>query len=343
MKENRLSSEQLAFLCEQLAMLMDSNILIQDGLDMILEDMEDNNTKKILEKLQVSIVEYKTLSKALEVVAVFPKYMVQMLKVGEESGKKDDVMRRLAKYYEKETWIKSAIKRAIIYPILLLAMMGMVILIITTKVLPIFKEILQNLGSQLSGFGVRLMVIGMTISQYSTVIIITLIVLLLLIITLLKWGNGLEYRQKILEKTKLYEVISLQRLSEAMGIMLASGTDMTCALKLAVELVDHRKIKEKLEKIIDDMQQGKGFEESLKAQEIYGKMDTYQLIIGIQTAHTDEVMQKISDHYTEKIETTLQSGISIVEPTVVIVLAIVIGSILTSVMFPLMGIMSSIG
>lgn len=342
MKPKQLSSGEVAIFCEQIAMIVRAGIPIGEGIAMMKQEVVEERLKYLLAGIQDRLEDNQPFAKALEEVGSFPQYMVRMVGIGFESGKADEVMELLEKYYYKEENIKQSLRRVVTYPIVLIGMMSVVVLVLSTKVLPIFEEILANLGMQMSGTATQMMQIGTGISQYSVGILLILLVGGLLGTYLVKQKNeGIAY--KLLMKSKTYEKLAIQRFASAMSLMISSGMDTEYAMNLAGELVEHEVVKEKVRQCIEQIGEGNAFTSALGDTRLFSELTTRMLVIGTKTGYLDQSMQKVAQHYEDEVEESLGRILAKVEPTAIIILAIVIGSILLSVMLPLMSIMSMVG
>ena len=143
--------EELALLCEQLAMILESGMALNDSLRMIAHEVDDKEYAKILEKIADDIDDNKSLSVALEDAKIFDDYMIKMVDVGERSGYLDSVMRQLAVYYQRLNETNDKLKDALTYPGILVIMMLGVIALLVVKVLPMFEVVLNNMGVDLGG------------------------------------------------------------------------------------------------------------------------------------------------------------------------------------------------
>lgn len=343
MKQKQLSSGEVAIFCEQVAMIVRAGIPISDGVAMMKQEVADARLRGMLEGMTEQLDDNIPLDKVLEEVGGFPRYMIQMVRIGFESGRADEVMELLEKYYHKEESIKQTLRRVITYPMILIGMMSIMVLVLSTKVLPVFEDILGNLGMQMSGVATRLMKMGLGMSQYTVIILLAVISIGLFGMWVFKQKGKESLTHKMLMKSNIYEKLAIQRFASAMSLMISSGVDTEYAMDLASELVDHEIVKAKITECTELVNQGESFTNALSKVGLFSDMTTRMLIIGTKTGYLDQAMQKVSQHYEEAVEEALGKMLARVEPTAIIILAIVIGGILLSVMLPLMSIMSSIG
>ena len=151
-----LSNAETAAFCSQIAMILRSGISSIEGISIMLEDTTEPEEKRLLESINTMLLNTGSLHLALEDTHAFPDYMIQMVQIGEQAGKLDEVMTSLADYYEKEAALNQTIHNAVTYPLLMIFMMILVILVLVTRVMPIFNQVLNGITVRGSIVGTRL-------------------------------------------------------------------------------------------------------------------------------------------------------------------------------------------
>ena len=145
-KQQKLSNLECASFCSQMTMVLHAGFPAVEGVSLLLEDAKDVQEKAILQVMYDEMINTGLLYPALEKTSVFPDYLLQMVKIGEETGTLDDVMNGLTHHYEREDEIEKSIKSALTYPLIMVAMMIAVIVILLTKVMPVFEQVFRQLG-----------------------------------------------------------------------------------------------------------------------------------------------------------------------------------------------------
>lgn len=173
-----LPAGETATFCRQMSLIMDAGIPVYDGIESLVESCEDEKSRKAFEALSETVRDTGSLYMAVKGAGYFPDYMVNMINIGEETGKLDDVLKSLAVYYDREERTRKTIKSAISYPILLVCMMTAVILALVTKIMPIFEDIFMSLGTNMTETGINVMNIGLAIGNISLVIIAVILVII---------------------------------------------------------------------------------------------------------------------------------------------------------------------
>ena len=160
MKEKQMSSNtEIARLCRELAVLLHAGVLLGDGLSLLAQEMSGSEAR-LLAKLGGQVDAGMSLSAALEDSSCFPAHVVGMVAVGERSGRTEQALLALARYYEQREEQARRLRTALTYPTILLLLMLIVIVVLLTRVLPIFDEVYASLGGQLTGVAGGLLLVG---------------------------------------------------------------------------------------------------------------------------------------------------------------------------------------
>ncbi len=343
-----MSSEELSSFCDQIALMLSSGMTLRDGIEMLAEDeMKDKSLKhRPYTNLYKTVDETGSLYVALkENEEDWPSYMIEMVDIGEQTGRLEDIMLSLSTYYQREGRIRSAAVSAITYPLVLGVMLVVIIGILLWRVLPIFRRVLASLGVGASSSGSVLMQIGTWVG-WGVLILIGLVVLAAIVIAILlktKARSGvLKFLKNLFPPVrKLTEKLSASRVAGILSLMLSSGFPMENALQMAPAALADQESIDKVAQIRKDMQDGDTFSDALSKSGLFADFHNRMLKVGAASGHEPQVMGKIAEIYEEQVEDGLDHLISIVEPTLVALLCVVIGAILLSVMLPMAGVLSA--
>lgn len=185
-----LNNSELASFSSQMALILRSGISSVEGLSLILEDTPSGEGKQILEHVLHSMEETGSFSRALESVKVFPSYFCSMAEIGEQSGRLDDVMESLALHYRREESLSRSIRSAVIYPLVMLGMMAAVLAVLLIKVMPVFRQVFEQLGAQMTGFPAAVLNLGTALGNYSAAFLILAVAAAVICIWLFFTENG---------------------------------------------------------------------------------------------------------------------------------------------------------
>ena len=348
MKENtKLSSAEIASFCSQTSLLIQSGITPLESIRILYNDAESSAEKGLLQTILDVCKQGEPFHKALAATEAFPDYVIHMISLGEESGNLEECIASLANYYEKEDNIASSLRSAVTYPLVMIVMMMTVIFVLISKVMPIFQQVFKELGSEMTGFAATMLNLGQSLNGYSGFLVIGICILIVLYLWCTKTSSGRAFAGSILQRFPLtkgfYESIASQRFASGLAICLQSGIDIYTSLDITRQLVGKHPLCEKIENCRQSVMQGAGLSEALTGCGIFNHLYSQMIAVGFKSGNVDVVLNKIADGYEKATDKKIQSIISILEPTLVIILSIIVGLILLSVILPLMGIMASIG
>jgi len=348
MKNKTVSNSYLSFLCAELAMLIDAGLTLNDGVHILYEDETSREGKAVIQRLISELEAGNQFSTALKKSSVFPAYMIQMVEIGERTGRIEQTLKALAEYYERQNRLSAAVKKSVLYPAIMLVLMIAVVLVLIIQVLPIFNDVFGRLGTQMSSVATALMNFGGWLTGASAIIaaVVFIIMVFIVIIALIpklrasirasflnKWGNK-----------GIFGKIASSRYVYAMALSMASGLDTLDAIHAAAKASGGSKavddMHDKCNKLIED---GAALHEALSKSGILTNQEGKMLSIGTKSGKADLAMSEIARKSDIDVRERIDSIISRIEPTLVIASSVIVGVILLSVMLPLMGIMTALG
>ena len=346
MGENRkkLTSEELYAFSDEMGMMISSGVSSIQAITMMLDESEGGQEKELLTEMEQVVAESGSLSKAIDQSGVFPDYFVEMAKMGETTGKMDTVLKNLAAHYSREMAISSAIRSAVTYPLMMVAMMLVIIIVLVTEIMPVFNRVFKQLGGTMDGLSAGFLSVGTFMKSNWVILLVILLALVAYMIVANKTNWGKSRRLNMLYKSRrfksIHSKIATSRFASAMAMTLSSGMDVMQALDVSGRIVDAPDFEAKVEKCKDSfaesMDIGKAFSLSGIFGGLYGKM----AILGAKTGNMETVLEKVASTYQEEADEEINDLIAVVEPTLVIILSVIVGIILLSVMLPLLNIMS---
>lgn len=328
----KFGNTELSTFCMEFSLLLESGIPADEGLEMLCADEKDKRFLTVMNGMTESLRGGEKLSEALRVSGAFSDYMIDMVKLGEETGHVSSVLASLSQYYDRRERLSHSVRSAVIYPSILAVLMFAVILIIIIKVLPVFNNVAAQLGVHLSGAAGIFTGIGMFLSQYAIWIVVVLLAALIV--------GAVIFRVKF-AGSKWGMSIAAARFSSAMSMGISSGLGIDRSLTLAEKLSDNPVMNERVDKCRKLMDEGESFAGAAAQSKVYRAFYAKMLSVGETTGTLDTVMQEIADRCDDEVTYDLNAAINRLEPILVIVMSLLVGLILLSVMLPLTRIMTT--
>ena len=346
-RKDLLTPSEISAFCAQMSMILKSGISLTEGVDIMFEDAGSPDGREILGTILEELEVGAPLHTALKKSEKFPDYMLTMVEIGEAAGRLENVMDSLTSYYEREEAVLRAVRSAVTYPLVMIVMMLAVITILIVQVMPIFNEVFQGLGAQMTGFSLVVMNFGEALGRYSFVILLVVVLgtVMFFIFRATPVGKSCieRFKENFFLTRDLYSKIASGRFASAMSLMLASGMDTDKSLEMVTKLVSTPNVKKKIKLCQEKLENGMRFSDALAEVGIFSGVYARMVSVAFKTGAMDSIMEKLAKRYEDETNNKIGNIIAVVEPTLVAVLSVIVGVILLSVMLPLMGIMAAIG
>lgn len=342
--KKRLTSEELYAFSDEMGMMISSGVSSIQAITMMLDESEGGEEKALLTDMEKVVGETGSLSRAIEESGVFPDYFVEMAKMGETTGKMDSVLTNLAAHYSREMAISSAIRSAVTYPLMMVAMMLVIIIVLVTEIMPVFNRVFKQLGGTMDGLSAGFLAVGTFMKAHGVILLLILLAIVIYLIVLNKSRWGRSRRNNLLYKSRrfksIHSKIATSRFASAMAMTLSSGMDVMQALDVSGRIVDAPDFEKKVEKCKDSFAESMDIGKAFSLSGIFGGLYGRMAILGAKTGNMENVLEKVATTYQEEADEEINDLIAVVEPTLVIILSVIVGIILLSVMLPLLNIMS---
>ena len=338
-----ISNEDIASLCLELSLLFHAGVSTGDALSLLAEE---GDRRGMLKAMAEQVDSGSTLSAALRESGAFPIYVSGLVEVGERTGRTEEALAALSRYYEDRVRLSRRIRSALLYPAVMLALMLVVIGVLLVRVLPIFDDVYASLGGRLTGVAAGLLTLGQWLEGVMPVLYIVIAVLALLVLLFSAVAPLRRGVVSLWQKTRGDKGVSRKlnnaRLAQALAMGMASGLPVEEAVALSAGLMESG-AKRRCENCQKRLESGEGLGEALKKSGLLPARQSRLLELGQRGGAGDASMEKIARDLSEEGEAALDALVSRVEPALVLVCSVLVGLILLSVMLPLMHIMSAIG
>ncbi len=342
----QLSAVALSDFFEQLYMYLQSGIPTWEALSIISENTSNKEIKALYNLLYNKVADGELLSVAMSESNVFPVYAIGMTAVGEQTGRIEETTLALKKYYLQKDELKKSIRSAVAYPLCMAGMVLVVILVLIMRVMPVFEQVFAQLGLSLNSFAQSLLSMGEFINNSSLIILLGIAVLVALFFIIKATQKGKKLLSHIyitfpLTK-KLAQAQNANTFAFSMSLMLASGIETLTAFDFAQDLAESEEAKGKINIIRTALESGKSLNTALIEGDIFKEDYQGMVVAGMRTGAVSEMLMNIAERYDKEANERVQKLLSILEPTLVAVLCVMVGLVMLSVMLPLTGILAGL-
>lgn len=341
--QQRVKTKDLAVLCRQFAIILQAGVPIATAMDVLREQTTNTTLKRILSDIYEDIQKGIQLSNSMKRQGnVFPNILVNMVEAGELSGELDRVFARMAEHFEKEFKMNHKIKNALTYPVIVSVVAIAVIIVMMIFVVPQFSLILEDFGTEMPIFTRILIDVSNFCKSFWWLFIGGIILAMIGVKSFSRSKEGKLFFGGLAIKLPIMKEVTKNiitaRLTRTLGTLMASGVLLIQGMEVSQKILGNAVIAEKIEEVISEIKKGKGLSAPLLAMKYFPPMVISMIKIGEESGSLDFALDKSADFYDQEVETSLQRLASMIEPAVIIVMALIVAFIIISVLYPMMSI-----
>ena len=344
----RVKSKVLTTFTRQLATLVDAGLPLLRGLR-VLEKQERNPTlKSIIADLALAIEGGSTFSEALaQHPKVFNRLFVNMVKAGELGGVLEVVLQRLSEFMEKAQKIRGKVIAAMFYPVAVLVVATVILIILMIKVVPAFRQVFEGQNMVLPAFTRLVLGISEAIKDHilQTTIGVAVFVVIFMLFIRTKFGRHAfdKFKLKMPVIGPVVSKVSISRFTRTLGTLVSSGVPILQALTIVKETAGNVIIGNAVGAVHESVKEGETITAPLEASGVFPPMVISMVDVGEQTGALPEMLLKIADNYDDEVDNAVASMTSLLEPIMIVFLAVVVGSIVIAMFMPLIAMMGAMG
>ena len=344
---SKVKLKDIAVFCRQFYVMLDSGLSIGKALNILIEQCEKPKLREALIGVNGELKRGETLASSMRKRKdVFPNLLTSMIDAGERSGNLDIILKRMAEYYEKETKIRGKIKSAMIYPIVLGVVAIIAITFILTFVMPTFVQMFEENNVDLPMSTKMVLETSKVLGKYGIIIFLILVTAIILLGKYLKSEEG-QYKLssinlKIPVIKKLTQKIIVSRFTRTMGIVSSSGMSLVTSLEIVASVVGNKIAEKELLKVKEKVLKGEGLGDSIMNIKIFPPMLASMVKIGEEAGSLDSILDKTADFYDDELEREIKTATALIEPSMIVLMGIIIGFLLISILTPMFKMYNSI-
>ncbi len=338
---NKLRTEQVAAVTRQMASLLQAGIPLAEALRMIIEQAPDKKIESTFRDIREKVTQGVPLGDAvLQHPAYFTPLYSNMLKAGESAGSLDQVMLRLAGFLQNSTRLQNKVGAALIYPGVMVVVGIVVVSILMTFVVPEVTKLIRGKGQELP-LPTRILV---TVSDFLVDYwLLVMIGALLLVILFQLFING-DKGRLIWDRFKLSLPVfgdlmkkqSVARFSTTLATLLRSGVPALQAIDVTKAVVDNKILQNALQDVHDHVLEGTDISTPMKLSKAFPPTVSYMVGVGEQAGNLEEMLERVAASYDEEVDLATQKLTSVIEPLIIVVLAVIVAGIVIAIVMPLM-------
>ncbi len=336
----RIKSADLAALCWQLSTMLEGGIPITTALDIISDDTDNAQLQNILKQIAEKIKKGQPVSECIaEYPKVFNRLCCAMVLAGETGGNLAKAIGKLAEYFENRDKLAKKVKGAMVYPIFVLAFIIIIVIFIMAFIVPRFRKIFDQIGGTLPAF-TRGFMGFYDILRYNIHYIIGLVIILVVLTTFIsrtKKGHYLFSRLALAMPMfgKILSQAFVATFCRTMSTLLTSGVSVLEAFTILTGMTDNDIIKSAIVQTRENVVGGSNISLSMSSAGFFPNMVIKMIQVGEESGSMPEVLEKTSEHYERKVDSTVTTLLSLLEPIMIISVGAVVSVVVIALYLPI--------
>lgn len=343
----KVSKKDLAVFCRQFYTMLDAGIDIVKCVNILEKQSENKTLVKALASIHEDVQKGFTLSESMKRYnKIFPSLFINMVEAGEISGNLDIIMERMAVHFEKENKLESKINSAMIYPMVLGIVSIAVVIFLLVAVMPTFIGMFESGGQDLPIPTQILLKISNSLKKYWYIFIVIIagivrgITIFKRTYTGMRFFDGLKLKIPIVRDSNIKIVTS--RFTRTLSTLISSGIPLIESIGVVGKVINNTVIQDKLYKSSEDIRKGKSLSSAINELGVFPPMVDSMIKIGEESGSLDEILYKTADFYDNEVEAELQRMTSLMEPVMLLIMAVIIGFIVISMALPMFDMVNNI-
>lgn len=335
---HRLKVKVLSPFCRQMAAMLTAGIPISGALAVCSEASQDRALKNALVLLNMTVQKGRTLSEAMEEMGgTFPNLLIRMVETGESSGSLDQMMEKMAEHYSQEAELGGKVQSAMTYPVILFIVTLISTAFMLTAVLPRFASMLS--GMELPAMTRFMMKLSSLLKNHGIMILFICAGLVLL-------GACLTARPSVRLRAdgcllrlpvvgRLMKTVYTSRFAATFSVLYGSGISILTSLEVAGRVMENAYVGECLRQVSEDLRKGELLSQSLRRKNIFQPMFISMVVAGEESGSLESVLKDTGDFYGKEALRALSQMVALVEPCMMVLMALAVGSIVMAIMMPI--------
>lgn len=331
----------------QFATLIDAGISLIDSMDILIDQSNSKPLIEALDEIKEDLQKGVSLSDSFAShPKLFPELLISMIHAGEVSGRIDEILERMANYYEKQYQLKQKIETALTYPIVIGLFSIIISLILITFIVPVFIEMFVSFDQDIPAYTQFVLNISGFFQKYWLLFIAAIVFIVFIYKTLLKQEYFAYQFDRIKLKIPIFgpfmQKAILAQMTQTLSSLLNSSVPIIQATKITERVITNRVIKNVLKESGKALEEGESLADPMTSSWVFPKLITQMIAVGEATGALDQMLRKVSEFYEQEIEEASDKLKALIEPVMIIGLSVVIGAIVLAIVIPMFSLFENI-
>lgn len=344
---SKVKTKELSLFCKQMYTMLKSGITILKCVEILNVQTENNRLRSVLNKMYKELLIGSTFSESVNNHKdSFPSLFVTMVHAGELSGNIETVMERIASHYGKEYKIENKVRSALAYPIILSIVATAVVIFLLVKVMPTFVDLYESSGVPLPFMTILLLNISQLLKN-TWLAILLFVVFAVISVNRLYKNSDVRYKlDSIKLRIPLYRILKVKlaasRFTRTLSTLLGSGVSLLEALDTVSMIVGNEYIAKLILNAREEVKSGSSLAFSINNQNIFPPIVHQMIKLGEESGKVEDVLDKTADFFDDEVENSMQRLITMIEPIMIVAMAVFVGFILLAMITPMFDMINTV-
>lgn len=338
---NNPTSKDMALFCRQFLSILRAGVPIATVLSMMAQQTEKAKLTAAIRDMQTNVSKGETLASSMRrQEKVFPSMLVNMVAAGEESGNLESSFSQMEVYFERLKRTKSKVIKVMIYPCVILVVMVVVLIVMMTRIIPMFLKSFEDMGAELPFLTRCVMAVSDWFVDWWWALVLGIVGLVVFCVLFRKTDRGRHFFGWLARKTPVVKNLTVKSacatFARTLSILLGSGLTLMEALDLTADNMSNVYYKEAIQAIRARISDGWPLANSMKETGLFPPMICNMVAIGEETGDLQEMLSKVADYYDEEVTDATDRLTALIEPCIILILAVFVAIIVFSIFLPMM-------
>jgi len=345
-RRGKVKQSQFVIFNQQFLTLIKAGLPILNSLDLLIKRQRNKHFQSLLQNVRDQVKSGELLSSAFAAQGGFPKIYTTTLMAGEKSGNMEEVLGRFINFQRMALTFKKKLAVSLVYPALLITVVSGMLVFLVTYVVPQFAKLYEDMNAQLPAITLLMLDIGTHAQKYGPIAGIVIVVVGLLAWQWKKTDRGAETIDRSILKLPLlgdiwlkYQVANFSRM---LSTLLTGGMPLVPSLETAAASMSSRRILNGIQEAAIQVREGQSLAKSLEQQKMFPDLSVEMIEVGESTGALPAMLNSVAEFYEEDVQTALGAAMALIEPVILIIMAVFVGGILISLYLPIFTLGSSI-
>ena len=345
-RRGKVKQSQFLIFNQQFLTLIKAGLPILQSLDLLIKRQKNKYLQTLLQNVRDRVKGGELLSDAFAAQGAFPKIYSTTLMAGEKSGNMEEVLSRYIAFQRLALTFKKKLAVSMVYPALLVTVVSVMIVFLVTYVVPQFAKLYEDMNAQLPAITLIMLNLGTHAQRYAPVAAVAVIIAILLSWQWKRTDRGAEAVDRGILKMPIlgdvwlkYQVANFSRM---LSTLLAGGMPLVPSLETAGASMSSRRILNGIKEAAVHVREGRALAKSLEDQKMFPDLSVEMIEVGESTGALPAMLNSVAEFYEEDVQTALGAAMALIEPVILIIMAVFVGGILASLYLPIFTLGSSI-